>query len=114
MTPDARRRALVRLDGQRCGVLEELPGGATRFRYDDAWLARDAARAVSLTMPLRAQPYEAPGLLPFFSNLLPEGWLFDIALASLKIARDDAFGLLLATCRDCMGDVEIVPDEDAP
>lgn len=111
MSRDVQRRARVQLSGQRCGMLEELPGGGTRFSYDQEWLAGAAARPVSLTMPLRDEPYEAPGLLPFFSNLLPEGWFFDISLASLKIARDDAFGLLLATCRDCMGEVEVVPEE---
>jgi serine/threonine-protein kinase HipA len=105
------RRAVVQLSGHRCGVLEELEGGATRFGYDKAWLADREARPVSLTMPLREQPFDGTGLLPFFANLLPEGWLFDISLARLKIARDDAFGLLLATCRDCMGEIEIIPLE---
>ena len=108
------RSAVVRLAGERCGALEELTGNRTRFRYDAAWLARRDARPVSLTMPLQQAPYEAAGLLPFFANLLPEGWLLDISLARLKIGRDDAFGLLLATCRDCMGEVEIVPTEVAP
>ncbi|MBL8755627.1 MAG: HipA N-terminal domain-containing protein [Planctomycetes bacterium] len=104
---------MVRLSGERCGVLEELSGGATRFRYDAEWLDARDARPVSLTMPLQPEPYEARSLLPFFSNLLPEGWLLDVSLARLKVARDDAFGLLLATCRDCMGEVEIEPVETA-
>ncbi len=103
------RRAEVRLSGACCGELEELPSGGSRFTYAAAWLRAENARPVSLTMPLRAEPFEASGLLPFFSNLLPEGWLLDISLARLKVARDDAFGLLLATCRDCMGEVEVWP-----
>ncbi len=91
----------------------QLPTGGTRFTYDTAWLAAPNARPVSLTMPLRAEAYEAAHLLPFCANLLPEGWLLDISLARLKIARDDAFGLLLATCRDCMGEVEISGAESA-
>ena len=114
MSSEVRRRAFVQQSGRRCGVLEELEGGRTRFSYDEAWLVDPTARPVSLTMPLRKQPWEAPGLLPFFANLLPEGWLFDISLARLKIARDDAFGLLLATCRDCIGEVEIVPEVSGP
>lgn len=30
----------------------------------------------------------------------------------LKISKDDAFGLLIATCADCIGAVEILPAED--
>ena len=114
MSSAGSRTAVVQLSRRRCGVLEELAGGRTRFTYDATWLEDRSSRPVSLTMPLRPEPYEAPGLLPFFANLLSEGWLLDVSLARLKIARDDAFGLLLATCRDCMGDVEIVPAEATP
>lgn len=111
MTAGSPRAAIVQLSGQRCGVLEQLADGGTRFRYDPSWLTQPGARPVSQTMPLRIEPYEARTLLPFFANLLPEGWLLDISLARLKVARDDAFGLLLATCRDCIGEVEVLPLE---
>ena len=102
------RRAAVLLSGQRCGVLEELAGDGSRFTYDDTWLDHQDRRPASQTMPLRPEPYESPrGLSPFFRNLLPEGWLLDISLHKLKVARDDTFGLLVATCRDCIGEVEI-------
>jgi serine/threonine-protein kinase HipA len=114
MTGPSSRSAVVRLSAQRVGTLSELDGGRTRFQYDESWLATPGARPVSLTMPLRATPFEAAGLLPLFANLLPEGWLFDVSLARLKIARDDAFGLLLATCADCMGEVEVVPGTGQP
>ncbi len=106
------RSATVRLDGRRAGTLVETLDG-TRFTYDPAWLASPSATPVSLTMPLSTAPYDAKGLLPFFENLLPEGWLLEIATTKLKIAKDDAFGLLLATCADCIGAVEIIADEDA-
>lgn len=108
------RRAIVCLAGRRCGIIAEADDGGTSFTYDTAWLASPGARAISLTMPLRVEPYTARTLLPFFANLLPEGWLLDVSLARLKVARDDAFGLLLATCRDCMGEVEILPPETTP
>ena len=101
------RRAAVRLDGRSVGLLEETEEGS-RFTYDRAWLGRRDARPVSLTLPLRPDPYVSRGLHPFFENLLPEGWLLEIATASLKVSKDDAFGRLLETCRDCIGDVEIV------
>jgi serine/threonine-protein kinase HipA len=113
MTSSTLRSAVVRRSGQRVGTLSELVGGRTRFQYDESWLAEPTARPVSLSMPLRATPFESAGLMPFFANLLPEGWLLDVSLARLKIARDDAFGLLLATCADCMGEVEVVPGTDA-
>jgi serine/threonine-protein kinase HipA len=104
------RRGIVRLDGVRVGSIVETENG-TRFTYDTAWLATPGARPVSVTMPLRPEPYAARGLLTFFENLLPEGWLLELSTAKLKIAKDDAFGLLLATCADCMGEVEVVAGE---
>ena len=102
------RRGIVALDGEQVGVLEETENG-TRFVYDSAWLHRDGAVPVSLTMPLRAEPYVVRGMLPFFENLLPEGWLLEIATTKLKIPKDDVFGLVLATCADCAGAVEVRP-----
>lgn len=106
------RRGVVRLSGQRVGVIEETNAGI-RFSYDAAWLGRRDALPISLTLPLRVEPYETKGLHPFFENLLPEGWLLEISTAKLKIAKDDAFGLLLATCADCIGAVEVRAHEES-
>lgn len=105
------RSAVVRLNGRRAGILEELESGSTRFTYDAAWLESAEAKPVSLTMPLSGTPYEHRGLHPFFENLLPEGWLLEISTSVLKIPKDDAFGLLLALCGDCPGAVEVLPVE---
>lgn len=107
-----RRQAIVRLDGQRVGALLES-GKQVTFQYDAEWLANRAAVPISVTLSLRAEPYVSDGLHPFFENLLPEGWLLELATKKLKIAKDDAFGLLLATCADCVGAVEILPAEES-
>lgn len=104
----AGRIARVQLDGVLAGSLIEDEDGCI-FQYDESWLASADAVPISLTLPLRSEPYRSRHLHPFFENLLPEGWLLDLSTARLKIARDDAFGLLLATCRDCVGAVEILP-----
>ncbi len=93
----------------RVGTITETADGM-EFRYDPEWLSDESARAISLTLPLRAEPYASRGLHPFFAGLLPEGWLFDISISTLKLAADDGFGLLLALCRDCVGDVSIQPE----
>jgi serine/threonine-protein kinase HipA len=103
------RCGIVSLAGRRVGILEETEHGS-RFTYDPGWLKEEGALPISLTMPLRSEPYDSKGLHPYFENLLPEGWLLEIATARLKIPKDDAFGLLLATCADCVGAVEIRPE----
>lgn len=104
----AERKGRVLFNRQVAGWIAETDTGMV-FRYADEWLRRDDAQPVSLTLPLRAEPYECSGLHPFFENLLPEGWLLNIAVRKLKLARADGFGLLLALCRDCIGAVSIEP-----
>lgn len=96
----------VKLCRRLVGTLED-DDGQTIFTYSPEWLSQPDAVPVSLTLPLREEPYVSQGLHPFFENLLPEGWLLDVTTKKLKISKDDAFGLLLATCQDCVGAVEI-------
>ena len=107
------RRGVVGLDGRRVGEITEIDEAHTRFVYDAEWVSRPDAVPVSLTLPLRAEPYDSKGLHPFFENLLPEGWLLQLSTNKLKIPADDELGLLLATCADCVGAVEIVNAADA-
>jgi serine/threonine-protein kinase HipA len=106
------RRAEVRVEGLRAGWL--LEGEETyRFQYDPAYLTLPQARPVSLTLPLRAEPFEDKRLFPFFDGLIPEGWLLEIAERTWKLNPRDRMGLLLACCRHCIGTVEILPAPEA-
>ena len=104
------RSARVLVAGELAGRLEELGDGRTRFKYAPQWLQRPKAVPISMTMALRAEPYDAPGLHPFFANLLPEGWLLELSFRKLKIPKEDEFGLLLALGSDCVGAIEIEPE----
>ena len=104
------RKGRVYFDTDLAGWLEETDRGVS-FSYDADWLANPHAQPVSLTLPLRAEPFTDKGVHPFFLGLLPEGWLLEISLSKLKLSKDDLFGLVLALCRDCVGAVWIEPDE---
>ena len=45
----------------------------------------------------------------FFDGLIPEGWMLNIAERNWKINRRDRMALLLTCCRDCIGNVSVVP-----
>ena len=51
-----RRAAEIRLDGERVDLLPEEEKGYS-FLHDGQWLAAPDAQAISLTMPLRSEPY---------------------------------------------------------
>ena len=78
-----------------------------RFTYDAAHLDSDGAKAISLSLTLRAQPYRDRTLFPFFDGLIPEGWLLDIAERTWKLDPRDRMGLLLSCCEDTIGAVSV-------
>lgn len=92
------------------GLLTEDETGFT-FAYDADYLALKEAEAISLTLPLTEAPYHDTVLFPFFDGLIPEGWLLSIAENSWKIDHRDRMSLLLACCKDCIGAVSVVPNE---
>ncbi|MEG0598136.1 MAG: HipA N-terminal domain-containing protein [Oscillospiraceae bacterium] len=77
------------------------------FTYDEDYLRQSSPCAVSLTMPLQAEPYASKIIFPFFDGLIPEGWLLDVVSRNWKLDRSDRFGLLLVACRDSIGSVSI-------
>ena len=80
------------------------------FSYNAEYLDHENAVAVSLTMPLTDIPYQSHYLFPFFDGLIPEGWLLGVVERNWKLNPNDRFGLMLAACRDCIGDVHIIPE----
>jgi len=83
-----------------------------KFIYDTDYLADHSAKPISLTMPLRKQAYHSTTLFAFFDGLIPEGWLLNIAKEHWKVRGNDRFELLLLTCKDTIGAVSIVPENE--
>lgn len=107
------RKAEIRMFGKVAGHLTETDEGY-RFVYAPEYAAKPENLPISRLLPLRAEPYHDKRLFPFFDGLIPEGWLLDIAEKTWKLDPRDRMGLLLATCRDCIGAVSVVPMEDVP
>ena len=78
------------------------------FEYDKTYLKKENIRQVSVTLPLQKESFKSEQLFPFFDGLIPEGWLLDIAHKNWKINPRDRMGLLLTTCRDCIGNISII------
>lgn len=100
------RVAYVTVRNTFAGTLRETDEGYS-FTYDRKYLASDRATPVSLTLPLRDEPYKSKTLFAFFDGLIPEGWLLDIVTRNWKVDSNDRFGLLLVACKDCIGNVSI-------
>ena len=106
------KQAKVFISNTLAGILTEDEAGY-EFMYLPEYLASDSAIPVSLTLPLSDKPYRDNVLFPFFDGLIPEGWLLDIAEQSWKISARDRFSLLLACCKDCIGNVSVIPSKES-
>ena len=100
------RQGEIWVNNQPAGVLTEDDNGY-HFKYFQAYIDQEKALPVSLTLPLQKDPFHSEYLFPFFDGLIPEGWLLNIAHKNWKINPRDRMGLLLATCRDCIGNISV-------
>lgn len=100
------RQGEIWVNNQLAGVLTEDDNGY-HFKYHAEYLEQEKALPVSLTLPLQKDPFHSENLFPFFDGLIPEGWLLDIAHKNWKINPRDRMGLLLTTCRDCIGNISV-------
>lgn len=105
------RSAKVYKKNVYCGVLSENENGY-QFQYDSEYVKNIKGQAISLTMPMRVEAYESKTLFAFFDGLIPEGWLLDIAEKNWKLNHRDRMGLLLYCCKDCIGDISILKNEE--
>lgn len=103
---DVFRSAYVYVRNAFAGVLSETDSGYM-FVYDKNYLKSENASPVSLTLPIREEPYNSQILFPFFDGLIPEGWLLGVVSRNWKIDTKDRFGLLLVACKDSIGNVSI-------
>ena len=102
------RKGRVYCNGIPAGIITESERGYI-FVYDESYLNMPEAQPVSLTLPLRKEPFENNVMFSFFDGLIPEGWMLNIAERNWKINRRDRMALLLTCCRDCIGNVGVVP-----
>jgi serine/threonine-protein kinase HipA len=72
----------------------QIGRGGPSFAYDPDWIRLRGAFPISLTMPLRPEPWSAEVFLPWAANLLPENEQLRTLGEILGMARSDVIGLL--------------------
>jgi len=104
----------VLLNNRLVGHLLKDTSGAIEFRYAPSWLEVAHAIPVSLSMPLREDPYKGEAVTAVFENLLPDSDVLRKRVAEKVGAKGtDAYSLLSEIGRDCVGALQFLPD-DAP
>lgn len=93
------------------GILQEETGNRTSFTYDSAYL-KAGFPPIAYTLPVQSEPHiSADGLLPFFDNLVAEGWVEQAQGRILGKRSFSRLELLLSFGFDCAGSVSVLdPD----
>jgi serine/threonine-protein kinase HipA len=113
----SKSRALsVWMNGERVGEWRLPSGGGQELIYAESWLSSTASRPISLSFPLRPsqEPYRA-GVEAFFENLLPDNRrIRERIQRRFRTNSADAFDLLQEIGRDCVGALQLLPENAEP
>jgi len=82
------------------------------FQYHSAWLERENARPISLSMPLREKAYSGDVVSHFFDNLLPDNdKILDRIQKEFSAESKRSFDLLYYIGADCVGALQFLTEE---
>src|SRR5688572_32489845 len=103
----------VLLNDHLVGHLSKDPSGAIYFSYHESWLAWEGANPVSLSLPLQENAFKGQRVVAVFENLLPDSDTLRRRVAERVGAKGtDAYSLLYAIGRDCVGALQFLPDDE--
>lgn len=93
------RKAKVYMFEKEAGILTEY----SKTKYEFQYLLDYNSVPISLTMPVRAEPYNYDSFPPFFEGLLPEGYNRNLLHRLRKIDEKDYFSVLMYIGEDVVG-----------
>ena len=99
----------VRIDDVTAGRLWLNDRKRFCFQYDEGWLAASPI-PLSLSLPLRREPYADDESHPFFANLLPEEKMRAVIARNLGVSLNYDYGLLERLGGDCAGAITAAYD----
>lgn len=94
----------VWLFANRVGTLA-LVDGRLSFCYTPDWLSQPSAVALSISLPLQAEPFDERITRPFFAGLLPEGQMRRLIARQFHVSGQNDFALLDHIGGECAGAV---------
>ena len=104
------------MNGLRVGTWTQSRGSHL-LQYDPAWVDSPAGRVLSLSLPFTPGnvAHRGDAVANYFDNLLPDSDAIRSRIRSrFTTASTEAFDLLTAIGRDCVGAVQLLPDGETP
>lgn len=104
-------------NGVRVGRWTLSGRGDMQLQYDDDWIRADVGRPLSISLPFTLDnlPLKGEKVYNYFDNLLPDSDAIRKRVADrFRTGSTDAFDLLKAIGRDCVGAVQILGEDETP
>ena len=104
-------------NGEYVGRWTVNAAGDSELQYDAAWRASPRGRPISLSLPfnLHNEPLKGARVSHYFDGLLPDSDSIRKRVAArFKTGSIEAFDLLTAIGRDCVGALQLLPDGAEP
>ena len=104
-------------NGMRVGQWQVSGKGMDTLVYDPQWVVSPQGRPLSLSLPftLDNAPLHGEVVHNYFDNLLPDSQAIRRRLQMrFRTLNTDAFDLLAAIGRDCVGAIQLLPEEHMP
>jgi serine/threonine-protein kinase HipA len=95
------------------GTLERHEQARLGFRYGPEWVER-GGEPLSLSLPLREEPFDDAECRPFFAGLLPEGDFLRSIARFFQVSAENPFSVLQEIGGECAGAVSLAPPESKP
>lgn len=95
--------APIWFDDLAVGHVDVAADGSLSLQYSDRWLHTSGAFPLSVTMPLRAEPYPSDVISPWLANLLPEEEQLQVLTRSLGLDQADVLAVLAEIGGDTAG-----------
>lgn len=105
------------VNGKLAGLWRIPTRGAMEFVYAPQWIDSAESRPLSLSLPLTLDniSLKGPPVEAYFDNLLPDSDTIRKRLqARFRTPSRDAFDLLAAIGRDCVGAIQLSPPDEPP
>jgi serine/threonine-protein kinase HipA len=90
-------------DALAVGDVDVAADGTLSLRYGERWLQTAGAFPLSVTMPLRTEPYPSEVMSPWLANLLPEEEQLQVLTRSLGLDQADVLAVLTEIGGDTAG-----------
>lgn len=94
-------------DDLAVGQVDVAADGSLSLRYAERWLQTTGAFPLSVTMPLRADPYPSDVISPWLANLLPEEEQLQVLTRSLGLDQADVLAVLSEIGGDTAGALSV-------